>query len=83
MTSSQQQLSPAEKHRRAQLYARLTYAAVIVTFLTVCSVAVVTTMNNERNKEGFKAIHVSKPISFVDYTYVDKKPTEQTPKTQQ
>jgi len=79
-TSQQQELSPAEKHRRAQLYARLTYAAVIVTFLSVCTVAVVTTMNNERNKEGFKAIHVTKPISFIDYTYVDQKPGEQAQK---
>jgi hypothetical protein len=73
--SSTEQLSPAEKHRRSQLYARFTYFGIIVTFVTVCAIAVVTTMNNERNKEGFRAIHLSKPISFFDYTYVDKKPT--------
>lgn len=76
MTTTEQ-LSPAEKHRRAQLYARFTYAGIIIIFVSVCAIAVLTTMNNERNKEGFQAIHLSKPISFFDYTYVDKKPAEQ------
>lgn len=72
--SSAEPLSPAEKHRKAQLYARLTYGAIIVTFVTICAVAVLTTMNTEQNKEGFQAIHLEKPISFFDYTYVDKHP---------
>jgi hypothetical protein len=66
-------LTSAEKHRRAQLYARFTYAGIIVIFLSVCAIAVLSTMQSEANKETFKAIHVSKPISFIDYTYVDKK----------
>lgn len=77
MTSSVEQLSPAEKNRRAQLYARLTYVAIIVIFLSVCAVAVGSTMYTESHKETFKAIHLSKPISFIDYTYVDKKATQQ------
>ena len=77
--SSTETLSPAEKHRRAQLYATLTYAGVIIVFVSVCAIAVFTTMNIEREKEGFRAIHLSKPISFFDYTYVDKK---ETPKQQ-
>jgi hypothetical protein len=77
--SSTDTLSPAEKHRRSQLYARFTYFGIIVVFVSVCAVAVLTTMSNERNKEGFRAIHLSKPISFFDYTYVDKK---ETPKQQ-
>lgn len=69
-------LSPQEKHRRAQLYARLTYGGIIITFLTVIGVAVSVTMYNESHKEGFRAIHLAKPISFIDYTYVDR-PTQQ------
>jgi hypothetical protein len=65
-------LSPAEKHRRAQWYARLTYLAVMVIFVSICAVAVVSTMQRERAKEGFRAIRVEKPISFFDYTYVGK-----------
>jgi hypothetical protein len=76
MTTSQpvstEQISAAEKYRRSKLYARLTYGAIILTFLSVCAIAVVTTMMNERNKEGFKAIRLSKPISYFDYTYVDQ-----------
>jgi hypothetical protein len=79
MTSSAEQISPAEKNRRAQLYARLTYVAIVVVFLSVCAVAVGSTMYTESHKETFKAIHVSKPISFFDNTYVDKKPSEPKP----
>lgn len=75
--SSTETLTPAEKHRRAQLYARLTYFAVIVVFVSVCAIAVTATMHTESTKEGFRAIHVTKPISFVDYTYVDKNNTPQ------
>ena len=64
-------LSPAEKHRRAQHYARLTYLGIILIFLTICTVAVLTTMSNEEHKTSFRAIHVHKPISFFDYSYVD------------
>jgi hypothetical protein len=70
--SSTETLTPAEKHRRAQLYARLTYFGVIVVFVSVCAIAVTATMRSESTKETFRAIHVKKPISFVDYTYVDK-----------
>ncbi len=73
------QLSPAEKHRRSQHYARLTYAAIMLTFVAVCAVAVITTMSNERNKTGFKAIRLSKPISFFDYTYVDQQKAPEKP----
>ena len=74
---STQTLTSAEKNRRAQLYARLTYVAIIVIFLSVCGIAVGTTMYTESHKETFHAIHLSKPISFIDYTYVDKKPGQQ------
>lgn len=70
--SAPTELSAAEKHRRAQLYARMTYGAIIITFVSVCAIAVVSTMNAERNREGYRPIEVSKPISFFDYTYVKK-----------
>ena len=72
-TQSQETLTDAEKHRRSKLYARLTYGAIIIIFLTVCVVAVTATMSMEKNKQGFKAIQLSKPISFFDYTYVDER----------
>lgn len=74
--ASTRPITDAEKHRRAKLYARLTYAAIIIVFLSVCTVAVLTTMNIESQREGYRPIEVSKPISFFDYTYVkkDKKP---------
>lgn len=72
MSMSSPELSPAEKHRRAKLYARLTYLMIVVAFVSVCAVAVIVTMNTEREKESFRAIHLSKPISFFDYTYVDR-----------
>jgi hypothetical protein len=72
-TSSPKNLSDLEKHRRAQLYARITYGSIILIFLTVCGTAVFFTMQMESRKEGFKAIEVAKPISFFDYTYVKKK----------
>ncbi|HEY9745360.1 MAG TPA: hypothetical protein V6C99_03995 [Oculatellaceae cyanobacterium] len=72
-SSPEKTLSDREKHRRSQLYARLTYVAIILIFVTVCGTAVFFTMQMERQKEGFRAIEVSKPISFFDYTYVKKK----------
>jgi|GEM_PF-1962581 len=70
---SKSRLSNPEQHRRSQLYARFTYAAIILSFMGVCATAVVLTMQAESHKTGFRAIHVKKPISFIDYTYVDKK----------
>jgi len=73
VTSSERPLSDREKHRRSQLYARITYASILLIFFSVCATAVFFTMQMESHKEGFRAIEVSKPISFVDYTYVKKK----------
>jgi hypothetical protein len=73
ITSTEKPISDREKHRRSQLYARITYASIILIFLSVCATAVFFTMRIEGEKEGFKAIEVSKPISFFDYTYVKKK----------
>ena len=50
-----------EERRRAQVFARFTYAGVMIAFLTICAVAVITTMNAEKNKKGFQGIRVSQP----------------------
>ena len=65
-------LSP-EQHKRSQRFAIITYTMVIVTFVSICTIAVVSTMSMERNKKGFQAIKVTKPISFIDTTYLPKK----------
>lgn len=60
-----------EERNRAQKFARFTYAGVMLAFITICAIAVITTMNIEKQNKGFKAIRVSKPISFIDTTYMD------------
>ena len=66
------ELSPIERQRRSQFYARMTYVTIIGIFFSICAVAVLTMMSMERNKQGFQAIELSKPIAFFDYTYVKK-----------
>lgn len=70
--SAPQSLSDGEKHRRSQLYATLTYGGVILVFVSVCAMAVFFSMQAESNRQGFRPIEVTKPISFFDYTYVKK-----------
>lgn len=55
-----------EEHR----IAIVVYALIFVAFLTLISTAVITTMNMEKNKTGFRAIEVEEPISFFDKTYM-------------
>lgn len=59
-----------EEHQRAVKYARMTYAIIIFSFLSVVTIAVVTTMAMEKSNTGFHAITVKKPISFFDKTYL-------------
>jgi hypothetical protein len=66
-------MTPAE-HKRSAMVARFIYAAIILSFVSVCTVAVLTTSQMERTKPGFKAITVTKPISIFDTTYL--KPSE-------
>ena len=63
-----------EQHKRSQWAARSIYFLIMGLFLTICAVAVTTTMKWEREKTGFRAIHVRQPISFIDTTYLDKHP---------
>jgi hypothetical protein len=67
-------ISTQEKHRRAVVNARWTYIIIFLSFFSVCAMAVIVTSAMEREKTGFKAIKVSKPISFIDSTYVTPKP---------
>lgn len=64
--TSQKPLSDIEKHRRSQLYARLTYVGIILVFVSLCTVAVLVTMSNESKRDGFQPIEDSKPISFFN-----------------
>jgi len=61
-----------EDHKKSTLSARLMYGLVMLTFLSVCGVAVVMCMKMESEKEGFRPITVKKPISFIDTTYMKK-----------
>ena len=59
-------------HKRSTRFAIITYACVMLSFVTIIGLAVFFSMRNEAQKTGFKAITVSQPISFFDNTYVDK-----------
>ncbi len=48
--------------------------AILLAFAGVATFAVITTMDMERKKSGFKAIQVEKPISFIDTTYLKDDP---------
>lgn len=66
-----------EDHKKAQIFARLTYAGIMLMFLSLCAVAVFVTMQQEKNKDGFRAIEVSQPISFIDKTYLKEDAPQQ------
>jgi len=59
-------------HKRSTRFAIITYAGVMLSFLTIICLAVFFSMRNEAQKTGFQAITVKQPISFFDNTYVDK-----------
>ena len=67
---SQPRAMTSEEHKRSAMVARFIYAAVILSFVSVCTVAVLVTSQMERSKPGFKAITVTKPISIIDTTYL-------------
>jgi hypothetical protein len=66
-------LSP-EEHRRAVFYARMVYVVIFASFISVCAIAVTTTMAMEKNNHGFRPITVKQPISFIDKTYLHEEP---------
>jgi hypothetical protein len=67
------------KHQKAIVNARWAYAAIMILFLTICTVAVVSMMAMEKDKTSFHAIEVKQPISFFDDTYVKKTPSKSAP----
>ncbi len=50
--------------------ARNTYLLIILSFLTICTVAVVVTTRMESEKQGFHPIETQIPMSFIDKTYM-------------
>lgn len=77
----------AEEARRSTFVARLIYAFVFTMFVSLCVLAVTTTMAMEKtrqqqNRTGFRAITVKRPVSFFDKTYLNDEPA-QTPNAQQ
>ncbi|MDX2085957.1 MAG: hypothetical protein SFZ03_11280 [Candidatus Melainabacteria bacterium] len=69
-TVADQKKSDVRKSERTS--ALITYGLVVGLFLTVCTLAVVATMAQEKSKTGFKAIRVKQPISFIDKTYYEE-----------
>ena len=64
-------LSPSQ-HKRSTWVAQSMYLLIMGLFLTICVVAVTTTMAWERENTNFRPITVKKPISFLDTTYMPK-----------
>jgi thiol:disulfide interchange protein len=56
--------------KKTHITARLVYASVIIVFVSLCTVAALTTAGIDKAKKGFKPITVKQPISFIDQTYL-------------
>lgn len=73
MSTAPRQATPAPADRKAEFTtARNVYIVIIVSFVSVCAVAVIATSRMEAEKPGFKAIETQAPMSFIDKTYVKK-----------
>ena len=57
------------------------YVLIFVAFISVCTIAIITTSAQEANKTGFRAITTKTPTSFIDRTYMapEKKTPEASP----
>lgn len=65
------------KHSKSEYYtAIVVYGLVFVTFVSVCTVAVILTSQREAEKTGFRAIETEAPVSFFDQTYVKKEKSQ-------
>ncbi len=69
----------AEDHKKSKNFAIIAYVGVMMVFMTIIAVAVTVTMQQEASKTSFKAIKVSKPISFFDKTYMNDEASKTTP----
>lgn len=66
----------AQKHDRSEYWAAYgIYVFIFLAFLTVCTVAIISTSQEEANKTGFKAITTKTPTAFFDKTYMHKAPS--------
>lgn len=74
-------LSP-EEHKRAVIFARLVYVMVAVAFVSICTVAVLASMEMEKHRTGYKPITVKTPISFFDRSYMKEEPAVPTAQTE-
>lgn len=71
-TSTPAQRSPEAQRKAEFAVARNVYVAIILSFVTVCAVAIYFTTKMEAEKTGFRAIETEQPMSFFDNTYVKK-----------
>jgi len=72
-TKSQEEL---QAERKAEfIAARNVYIVIILSFVMVCTIAVIATTQMEAQKTGFRPIQTQRPMSFIDKTYMypDKK----------
>ncbi len=73
MTSPVKTQEQLQQERRAEFVAaRNVYLAIIISFVTVCTIAVVVTSKMEAERTGFRPIQTEAPMSFIDKTYVKK-----------
>ena len=64
-----------KKHDSSEYWAAYgIYVFIFVAFLAVCTVAIISTSQEEANNTGFKAITTKTPTAFFDTTYMRKDP---------
>lgn len=68
------QRTPEEQRRAEFIAARNVYIIIFISFVSVCTVAVLITSYLEAHKTGFQAIRTTAPTSFIDKTYMHKTP---------
>jgi len=74
-TATKAPLSPDDEKRKLKKqiqFAVVVAAAVLLTYAGLAVVAANLMVSRENNRNGFKAVQVEKPISFIDNTYVSK-----------
>ncbi len=71
MTTSAKTPQELQAQKKAEFAAaRNVYLVIILSFVTVCTVAVILTTRMEAEKTGFRSIQTQTPMSFIDKTYM-------------